>query len=84
MNKMPEPLQCSATVISHNIATRRRALGYSRRHVSSALGYRDNGKFIERVEQSGQSIPAEYLPAIAQVLHVKDIREFFVKDRFLR
>jgi hypothetical protein len=59
-----------------NIAARRGALGLSRRELSSALGYEDQGRFVERVEYGGQSVPAEYLPAIAKVLQVDDIREF--------
>lgn len=81
---MDKEIYCSATVISQNIYARRRALGLSRRHLSSVLGYMDNGKFFERVERAGQSIPAEYLPAIARALQVKDSREFYIKDRFLR
>ena len=81
---MPENSYCSATVIGANIAARRRALGLPRRVLSEALGYSDRGKFVERVERLGQSVPSEYLPAIASVLRVADIREFYVKDRFLK
>jgi transcriptional regulator with XRE-family HTH domain len=81
---MHENTPCSATVIGANIAARRGALGLSRRKLSSALGYEDRGRFVERVEYGGQSVPAEYLPAIAKVLQVDDIRDFYVKDRFLR
>lgn len=81
---MDENSLCSATVIGANIAARRRALGLSRRALSSELGYEDRGRFVERVEYGGQSIPAEYLPAFAKVLQVGDIREFYIQDRFLR
>jgi transcriptional regulator with XRE-family HTH domain len=81
---MHENTPCSATVISANIAARRRALGLSRRALSSELGYQDQGRFVERVEYGGQSVPSEYLPAIAKILQVDDIRDFYVKDCFLR
>ena len=81
---MPEINHCCATVIGANIAARRRALGIPRSYLSAALGYQDRGAYFRRVEASGQSVPSEYLPAIAKVLQVADIREFYVKDRFLK
>ncbi|MGL4618872.1 MAG: hypothetical protein ACRCZS_07420 [Chroococcidiopsis sp.] len=71
-------------MISANIKARRGELGISRRQVSAAIGYQDGGDFLYRVEVLGQSVPAEYLPAIARALQVGDIREFHVKDRFVR
>lgn len=73
---------CSATTIASNIYARRRALRIPRRQLSAALGYHDNGQYFERIERHGQSVPAEYLPAIAKELQVKDFRDFFVENRF--
>jgi transcriptional regulator with XRE-family HTH domain len=81
---MYENLSCDATVIGANIEAQRRALKISRQKLSSILGYQDRGRFVERVESGGQSIPAEYLPEIAKALQVEDIREFYVKDRIVR
>ncbi len=81
---MPEINHCCAAVIGDNIAARRRALGISRGRLSAVLGYKDKGQYFQRVEMLGQSVPSEYLPAIAKELQVDDIREFYVKDRFLR